>query len=191
MYFSYCQNCVNLHLEVYYSDEYFRYGPYGKDDYDDEIVTIARSQYFPRLNWMASLEKLVIVKKGCGMSTCYPDECVKELVHWIFSMHDMDYLGRVWIQESDVQHVVSEHQLVTSSVKSILLGGHLSFGLVHDRFRHLEHIGGIGFSELAALPNLRYIRGYCVSSDVRRPTRFSYERKNLLTFLVLHKICIC
>ena len=114
---------------------------------------------------MSSLENLVILKKGCGMATRYPDKCVKVLVNWIFSTYEMDCIRRVWIQESDVK--MFEHQLVTSSVKSILFGGYLGFDLVHDRFRPLEHLGGIGISQLAELPNLRYVRGYCISSEVR------------------------
>ena len=78
------------------------------------------------------------------MATRYPDKCVKVLVNWIFSTYEMDCIRRVWIQESDVK--MFEHQLVTSSVKSILFGGYLGFDLVHDRFRPLEHLGGIGMN---------------------------------------------
>ena len=30
---------MDLHLEVVYCDEYFKYGPFGKDDYDDAFVS--------------------------------------------------------------------------------------------------------------------------------------------------------
>lgn len=157
---------MDLHLEISYSEEYFWYGPYGKDDYDEEFVSHARFNYFPQLDWMASLNNLAIVKRGNGMLRCYPDECTKDLITWIFSQYLMNSIERLWIQESDVQHVISESQLHVMSMKSILLGSHLNFDLTHDRFRTLEHIGCVGFSELAFLPNLRYIRGYCVDSEV-------------------------
>lgn len=114
---------------------------------------------------MSSLESFVALRKGFGANSIYPDECLKALVHWIFSTFDMDSIGRLWIQEYYLPKF--EEQLVTSSVKSILFGGYLRFDLVHDRFRPLEHLGGIGISQLAELPNLRYVRGYCISSEVR------------------------
>lgn len=156
---------MDLHIEVSYSDEYFRYGPFGKDYYDCEVVDRARTEFFPRLRWMDYLEKLVIIKRG--MSTSYPDECVKELITWIFFKYDMDSIERIWIQESEVHQVVSEHQPASPSIKSILLGDHsLDFDFGYNRFKPLQHIGGIGFSELAVLSNLRYVRGYCINSEV-------------------------
>jgi hypothetical protein len=55
-----------------------------------------------------------------------------------------------------------------SQIKSILCDGQLSsFGGDDDgRFGQLEHIGGIGLEQWTVLPNLRYIHGYCISSEV-------------------------
>ena len=106
------------------------------------------------------------LRKGFGANSIYPDECLKALVHWIFSTFDMDSIGRLWIQEYYLPKF--EEQLVTSSVKSILLGRDSvdsDLKLVHDRFRLLEHLGGIEFSELAYLQDLRYVRGRCFGSE--------------------------
>ncbi|XP_046443824.1 uncharacterized protein LOC124193876 isoform X3 [Daphnia pulex] len=160
---SYCRKCVDLHLEIVYSEEYFRYGPFGKDDYDDVFVNRAREKFFPNLSWMALLKNLVILKRGGLIS--YPDECVKGLVNWIFSQYDMSCVERVWIME-DVG--ISRDTIPSGSqIKSILCDGQLSsFDSDDDgRFGQLEHIGGIGLEQWTVLPNLRYIHGYCISSE--------------------------
>jgi hypothetical protein len=154
---------VDLHLEIVYSEEYFRYGPFGKDDYDDAFVNRVRGEFFPNLNWMASLKNFVILKRGGLIS--YPDECVKSLVNWVFSQYNMNCVERVWIMEDvgirpDI--IASENKL-----KSILCCGQLSsFPCNYGRFGQLEHIGGVGLENWALLPSLRYIHGYCVSSEV-------------------------
>ena len=74
---SFSQKCVDLHLEIAYTEDYFRYGPFDKDNYDDEIVKKSRGKYFPKLAWMASLRKLVILKRGLGF---YTAECLKAVM---------------------------------------------------------------------------------------------------------------
>lgn len=170
---SWCQRCLDLHLEVAYTEDYFSYGPYGQEDYDEEIVKYARLNLFPCLDWMAALKSLVIVKRGSGMSTNYPDECVKELLNWIFHRYQMRSLERLWIQESEVQLVVSRSQIATPSIKSLLLGSHLRFEIDEEQFSHLHHLGGVGFTGLSHLPEIRYIRGYCIDDTVRK--RYLYN----------------
>lgn len=154
---------MDLHLEVVYSEEYFKYGPFGKDDYDDIYVNRVRGELFPRLSWMASLKNFVILKRGGLIS--YPDECVKELVNWVFSQYDMNCVERVWIME-DIG-ILRDIIPSGSQIKSILCCGQLSnFDCDDGRFGELEHIGGIGLEHWTVLPNLRYIHGYCVNSEV-------------------------
>ena len=149
-----------------------RYGLSGEEDYDEKVVAMARSQFFPKLFWMSSLESLVILKKGFGCATMYPDECLKALVIWMFSTFDMDSIERVWIQDEffKTDREISEKILYTPSIKSILLGFLNSDSeLVRDQLQPLENLGGIfGFSELANLPNLRYMSGYCENPEVRK-----------------------
>lgn len=164
--YSYCKKCVDLHLEISYTEEYFRHGPFGMDDYDDEIVSEARNEYFPRLKWMSLLEKLVILKRGTGNSISYQDECLKALIEWMFSKCGLPlHLKRLCIQEAGISDVVFNQEYSTLSLKSILLG--TEFNQDTKRLVHVEHLGCIGISKLPTLPNLRYIRGYCINSEVQ------------------------
>ena len=147
-----------------------RYGLSGEEDYDEKVVAMARSQFFPKLFWMSSLESLVILKKGFGCATMYPDECLKALVIWMFSTFDMENIERVWIQDvfCITDREISEKSLYTPSIKSILLG-FLDSELVRNQLQPLENLGGIfGCSELANLINLRYMSGYCENPEVRK-----------------------
>lgn len=153
-------------IEVSYTEDYFSYGPFGKDDYDEDIIRMARQDFFPSLTWMAQLQKLAIIKRGCGMSTAYPDEMVLALLRWIFGHYEMDQLHRLWIQDHYSDKVASEIEISNDSMQSLLMGTNFKFDDKETRFRQLKHVGGIVFSDLAHLPHLRYIRGYCVSEDV-------------------------
>lgn len=161
-----CHRCLDLHIEIAYTEDYFSYGPYGREDYDEAVVEHARLNLLPYLDWMASLKSLVILKRGCGMSTNYPDECVKELLNWIFPRYGMRRLERLWIQESDVYQVLSRDQITTASLKSLLLGSQLRFQIDDEQFRLLQHLGGVGFTAFSRLPEIRYIRGYCIDNNV-------------------------
>ena len=124
---------------------------------------------------MSSLKSLVILKKGFGSVKYYPDNCLKALVRWIFSTYDMGSIERVWIQHN----LTYERQFVTSSVKSFLMGDGdcTDLELGHDRFRPLEHLGGLRFSELAYLPNLRYVSCDSSLSGVRTVFYFYFYLK--------------
>ena len=181
--FSYCRKCVDLHLEVVYSDEYFKYGPFGKDDYDDAFVSRVRDEFFPHLSWMANLKNFVILKRGGLIS--YPDECSKALVNWVFSQHDMNYIERVWIME-DVG-ILPDVMASGNKLKSIFCCGQLSsfeeIGKDAVQFRQLEHIGGVGLGHWI-LPNLRYIHGYCTSAEVIYVPAYGFNKFVSKSFLI-------
>ena len=126
---------------------------------------------------MSSLKSLVILKKGFGSVKYYSDNCLKALVRWIFSTYDMGSIERVWIQDN----LTYERQFVTSSVKSFLMGDCTDLELGHDRFRPLEHLGGLRFSELAYLPNLRYVSCDSSLSGVRTVFYFYFYLKKKFT----------
>lgn len=158
-----CKICVDLHVEIDYSEEYFKYGPFGKNDYDEYFVNHVRDEFFPHLGWMASLKKLVILKRGGVIS--YDDECVKGLVNWIFSQYNMNSIERVWIKE-EIQ-ILSDAIASNNRLKSIFCGSLPDFYWSNQRSAHLEHIGGIGLGHWITpdtSSHLRYIHGYCVNS---------------------------
>ena len=127
---------------------------------------MARKDLFPGLSWISQLQKLVIIKRGCGMSTSYPDEMVLSLIKWMFLNYKMEHLNRLWIQEHFSERVASDIELSNASMQSITLGTNFRFDDTEEKFRQLQHIGGIGFSDMAHLPCLRYVSGYCVSEEV-------------------------
>lgn len=161
--FSYCQTCVDLHLEVVYSEEYFKYGPFGKYDYDEVFVDRVEGEFFPHLSWMANLKNFVILRRGGFIS--YPDECVKGLVNWVFSQYEMNCVERLWIMEG--VGILSDVFASGNNFKSILSCGQISgFHCEDGQFGLLEHIGGVELGGHWILPNLRYIHGYCNSTEV-------------------------
>ena len=80
--------------------------------------------------------------------------------------YKMEHLNRLWIQEHFSERVASDIELSNALMQSITLGTNFRFDDTEERFRQLQHIGGIGFSDMAHLPCLRYVRGYCVSEEV-------------------------
>ena len=112
---------------------------------------------------MATLKNFVFLKRSRLIK--YPDECLKGLLHWIFSQYEMDCVERLWITE-DVG-ILPDVMTPGNQFKSILVYGPLStIDWEDERFGHLEHIGGVGLEHLTSLPYLRYIHGYCISSEV-------------------------
>ena len=168
--FSYCQNCVDLHLEVIYdSDEYLSYGAFGKEDYDDAFVSRVRDEFFPHLSWMANLKNFVILKrilKSTLGSISIPDKCIEALVNWVFSQYDMNYIERIWITE-DVYGLLPDVMVSGKKLKSFCCS-QLSQKIGKDAVQlgQLEHIGGVVLGHSGILPNLRYIHGYSIDAEV-------------------------
>ncbi len=161
---------MDLHLEIAYCDyEYFMHGPFGKCNYDDAFVGLARDEFFPNLSWMALLKNFVILKRG-GSTEIIVDECVEGLVKWVFSHYDMNYVERVWIMENVKNDGIMSNMISSESqLKSILCCNELSsFDCDGDGpFKQLQHIGGmIELQHWTGLPNLRYIHGFCISAQV-------------------------
>ncbi|XP_046451603.1 uncharacterized protein LOC124199716 isoform X2 [Daphnia pulex] len=159
---SYCRKCVDLHLEIVYSHEDVSEALLCGHD---ESVNRARDEFFPNLSWMALLKNFIILKRG--ETIICQDLCVKELVEWVFSHYDMNCIERVWIMEND--GIMSYMIPSESQLKSILCCNELSsFDCDGDGpFKQLQHIGGrIGLEHWGGLlPNLRYVYGYCISSQ--------------------------
>ena len=127
---------------------------------------MARKDLFPSLTWISQLQKLIIIKRGCGMSTSYPDEMVIALLKWMFLHHKMQHLSRLWIQDHSTDRIAHDIEFYNASMHSLNMGTNFHFDDNEERFRQLQHIGGIGFSNMAHLPCLRYVRGYCISEEV-------------------------
>ena len=138
---------------------------YDSADHDDEVIREAHEELFPHLGWMTSLKSFAFIKRG---SHRLPhDVFVSELINWIFTQEQTpDSLESLWIQEDSVSPVLSDGQLSSLSLKSLYLGDTLRLSLSHERYRNLQHLGGMGFSRLANHPDLKYARGYCIDEEV-------------------------
>lgn len=142
---------------------------YDSADHDQDVIQFAHDELFPYLGWMRSLESFIFIKRG---SHKLPhDLFLSELLSWMYSSPLDDRkphgLQRLWVQEYSVADALTDDHLSgTSSFKSLLLGDNLRIDTTHPSFHQLEHLGGIGFAQLAHLPELKYIRGYCVDDRV-------------------------
>ena len=161
-------------MEVSYTEDYFYYGPFGKDDYDEEIVHRVQTEYFPQLTWMLSLKCFVFIKRGFSTCNFYPDVCLDALIQWIFYKQQESgfKFERLWIQEPAIQDDVFEPVMIDSNVKSLLPGSLVNSNYEHEQLRSLQHIGRVGITENLFLPNVRFIQGYCVDSQVSISRQF-------------------
>ena len=121
---------------------------------------------------MSSLESLAILKRGSPYSA--KDFFIYCLLNWLFRQlkkSPNNKLERLWIDEqiSGIREL-SENNMRDRCVKSIILseaGNGSRFELNEERFRHLEHLAGINFYNLAEgrFPDLKFIRGKCPDSN--------------------------
>ena len=141
---------------------------YDTADHDQDVVEFINDHFLLLAEWMRGLESFIFVKRG---SHKLPhDVFLPELLSWMFKIDDERKpcrLERLWVQEYLASDVLDDQHLSgIQRVKSILLGDHLRIDIDHPRFHRLQHVGGIGFSELVHLPDLKYVRGYCVDEKV-------------------------
>lgn len=146
-----------------------------------------RNDFFPYLGWMRSLESLVVLNtlnlKRAGST--FPKDwlVVENLLRFLFDDEDgsqsqMNSLERFWTEEN--QNAMGLEEFLTMSgppVQSLLvLDNWNDFEverLDQERFRQIEHLGGIWFQRLDYLPNLKYARGRLRDVEVNLVICFS------------------
>ena len=131
--------------------------------YAEDTIGIACTKYLPKLEWMASLQNIIIIKKG---RCAYDDKFVPKLVERI---SPFSHLERLWVPREAHDSLRRWSLLTNLSLKSISLGVEIRstrLPFVGDEFLQLEHANGIAFTGVVNFPNLRYVRGFMYSRDV-------------------------
>ena len=148
---------MHLHLEVSYGYTIL----YDNDE--ARAIKKACLKFFPKLKWMSSLRNLIFLKKAL-----HPDNFVPKLVEQVFPVSQLEHL---WVP-SEAGDILRPNLFPDNlPIKSLSMGCDESIPrrlrlIDDDRFRQLEHIVGIRFSELDSFPNLRYVRGFMDSLNV-------------------------
>jgi len=132
-------------------------------------------EVFPHLEWMRSLQSLAIVKR-CHDDFTYYDPLGEELISWLFCKNKYENglslptsLERIWLDAELSYPRISENDLPGSTIKSIILEnlGPQKLKLDRERFRQMEHLNEIDFSEgHSHLPHLKYVQGQTSSNKV-------------------------
>ena len=136
------------------------HGPFGDDEFDANSIRFARTYLFEGLTWMENLRSFIYVKRGCLK---YADRLIEELCKWMFQELHMRQLERLWIHS--IYEDLDYGRRLPLSVRSFNLGYKLP--LEHyEKCQALTHIGGVEFSALSHLTNLRFFRGFCSSAEV-------------------------
>jgi len=177
--FSWCCNCVELHLEVWYTTPSYEW-----QQYEEDISVSETERWIAQLKWMSSLQKFTYIKKG---SHHFDHLCFNELLNWywlLIATNDSQ-VKQLWVQGG-----LKENLRLKSGTESSIT--HLCLGYKTD-FNHelskITHLGGIhSFSSLPHLPHLKFMQGYCSSSEVRAKQRIWYCLIDYQIFLFLSRI---
>jgi len=149
-------------------------------DHKKKVLNQIRKKFKPFLGWIKSLESLTMISNGINAGY-YPteeytdDPFVLELLNWMFL--DLELLPRslkrLWVREDTsfaVQRSLTiEHFITTPFVKALNLweDDEIHSELNHPKFRQMEQLGGIYFSNsLAHMTQLKFAHGYCVDDYV-------------------------
>ena len=131
---------------------------------EDWEYTISCKKFPRRLEWMSSLESLIITRRvwhGFGKD-CY----VAELLEWLLK-RKTNSLRRLWVDDNSdsLRRLPLREMLCAPSVTSFCLGEGdclINIDVDDQRFRHIQHLGGFGFpGRLDEFPDLKYVRAHC------------------------------
>ncbi len=145
---------------------YFYLPPESTEKENERVLATARSDLFPHLEWMKELISLVILRRGS--SSCPKDVFISKFLAWLMREQAPNKLEQVWIDEKSLKFEELGGNLVTGpSIQSFALSvmGAQRFNLHDDRFRHLEHLGGVLIRRFDHLPGLKFIRGRRVRNN--------------------------
>ena len=119
-----------------------------------------RRDLLPRLEWMSSLESLIITRRvwhGIGK-----DDYVAELLEW-FMKRKTDTLPCLWVDDNSdsLWELPYREKLCAPLTTSFCVGegdALASIDVNDQRFRHIHHLGGFSIARLDELPDLKYVR---------------------------------
>ena len=155
--FSWCNSCIELHLEVWYTTPSHEW-----QQYEEDIPSQETERLISKLEWMSFLQKFTYIKKG---SHYYDHFCINELLNWyglLISTNDCP-MKQLWVQGGSKEsfHLKSSQE---SSLTHLCLGHKTEFD---PKLKMVTHLGGVhSFSSLPYLPHLKFMQGYCSSSEV-------------------------
>ena len=157
-----CRDCYDLFIEVANVE-----CPRDNDEQEFNRVMEIGFGLFPQLVWMSNLRSFIIRRYDDS-----PDSyVVGELCDWLNNTHfGFPNLERLWItQHYDAMvHAFEDADMAGAPVKAIAFKedwGKDDLQLTDMRFRHLEHLSGIGFSPFRHLPDLKSFRGFCSGDE--------------------------
>ncbi len=118
----------------------------------------------PHLKWFRSLKSVAIFRHDHRFVSIDDDYATaKKLLTKIFGKKNCspgESLERFWMELSPTEELSERLMTFSSTVKSLLLSHPNNADMLHhDRFRHLQHLGGVDILPFAQLPCLKYIQG--------------------------------
>ena len=141
----------------------------SRDREDESTITnltnkayLESQKLLPHLEWLRSLKTLAIFRHGDRLvwSEDGHGTVIKFLIN-IFMIENCwpgESIERLWIEFNSIDW--AENSITSPIVKSLLLSHPNNADLLHhDRFRHLQHLGGVDILPFAQLPCLKYIQG--------------------------------
>ena len=162
--FRWCQNCIHLVIDIPLAP--------SRDREDESTITnltnkayLESQKLLPHLEWLRSLKTLAIFRHGhrfVWSDDSHGTDAIKLLIN-IFLIENCwpgESLERFWLEFNSVDW--AENSITSPIVKSLLLSYPNNTELLKDdRFRHLEHLGGVDSDSFPfdGLPCLKYFQG--------------------------------
>jgi len=175
--FRWCQNCIHLVIDIPLAP--------SRDREDESTITnltnkayLESQNLLPHLEWLRSLKTLAIFRHDHRFvwsddshgtdENCWPGESLES--YWV---------------EFNSTDDSPEDRITSPIVKSLLLSYSNNAEMLHehDRFRHLEHLGGVFFSDsfpFDDLPCLKYIQGRVTNIQVINRSNFTYSIQSFI-----------
>ncbi len=168
---------MDLHIEVYYTYaiplSYFQ-----REAHNSAVFQQLGAKYKSKLGWLKSLKSLVIIPHyqndpESPHNYSYQDPFIVELLKWMFESQDLlpSSLERLWIPEQRKFRRLNVEHLPAAIVKSLSLweGDGIHTQLDHPKFKEMEQLGGIYFSNsLAKMTQLKFVNGRCHDDEVTK-----------------------
>lgn len=186
---SWCRDCKELTVEITYSGDTFNRNKEGGTEYswqdvplssfEEEIKQRVEEDFFPHLDWMFSLKKLMFIK--LGDINIYEDVqslLLENLLNWLISKErPFDSLHHLWIQGFNSPHLYNSLLLpvdARAAIQSYYVKGEewdAFSGITPFKFENIKYIGGVDVTNSRQVHNnltkLKYVRGRptCLTGD--------------------------
>ncbi len=152
-----CRDCIDLFIDITYPgpSRYLNFAVF------DQVHHLALIELFSHLDWMLSLNSLIIQRRGAIIYNGIIDGfMIDNMIDRISSgLEPNSRLKRIWIDEANaVPYDFVANNFTASSIKSLALPGWDNHLLTDDRFHHLEHLSGVRLHRFNYLHDLKYIR---------------------------------